>query len=475
MLDKAKVLIIDDEKAARYGMRKALEHQGYEITEAEDGESGLRQMEQLVPDLVICDISMPVMDGMTFLRKVMDGDYTSPVIMITAYGSERIAVEAMKAGAYDYICKPYEIDELRLIVRNALEKVQLERENRALKSEVERRGGFGEIIGESPAMREVYDLISKVGPTDVTVLIQGESGTGKELVARAIHEGSPRREGPFVSMNCAALPKDLIESELFGHEKGAFTGASKERQGKFELAHRGTLFLDEIGDMSLETQSKVLRVLQERRFERLGGAKTIEVDVRVISATNKNLSEEIIARRFRQDLYYRIKVVDIPLSPLRERKEDIPLLVQHFIKRFNERHNKKIEGISPEAIRVLIVYNWPGNVRQLMNAIERSVVLAEGNILEKEHLSAELIEQGSEMSSQSSYTLAEGQWKSEGLSFQEAKRQMVRSFETAFLSTALKENRGNVTKTAAKLGMKRQSLQQKLGELGIDAMTFRRR
>ena len=442
MLNQAKILIVDDERAARYGMRKALEPQGYEIVEAEEGESGLRQTERSSPDVVICDISMPGMDGMAFLREVMKGDHPPLVIMITAYGSERVAVEAMKAGAYDYIRKPYEVDELRLIVKNALEKVQLERENRALRSEVAQRGGFGEIIGESPGMLEVYDFISKVSPTDVTVLIQGESGTGKELVARAIHEGSPREDGPFVSMNCAALPNDLIESELFGHERGAFTGASRDRQGKFELAHRGTLFLDEIGDMSLETQAKVLRVLQERKFERLGGTKIVEVDVRVISATNKDLPEEIAAGKFREDLYYRVKVVDGLLPPLKEREGDIPLLVHHFLRKFNKRHAKGVEDISPEAMGILMEYDWPGNVRQLMNVVERGIVLAEEEVLERKYLPTDLAEravQGSEEAKRSgdqettshvSPSLpVEGQ---SCLSFQEAKRQAVRSFEKSF-------------------------------------------
>ena len=489
-MDKMKILIVDDERAARYGMRRALESQGYEIAEAEDGERGLRQVERFIPDLVVCDISMPGMDGMAFLRAVTAVDDPPPVIMITAYGSERVAVDAMKAGAYEYIRKPYEVDELRLIVKNALEKVRLERENRVLRSEIARRGGFGEIVGESRAMGAVYDLISKVSPTDVTVLIYGESGTGKELVARAIHEGSLRKDGPFVSMNCAALPRDLIESELFGHERGAFTGASRDRQGKFELAHRGTLFLDEIGDMSLETQAKVLRVLQERTFERLGGAKTVKVDVRVISATNKDLPLETAAGRSREDLYYRVKVVDIPLPPLRERKGDIPLLVHHFLRRFNDRHGKAVEGISPEAMRVLMACGWPGNVRQLMNALESSVILARGDILESAHLPTDLFERRLETpegtgrpeedrkgirddgEGMAPAAPDEGMVRT-GLSFQEAKRQAVRSFEMDFLSEALKENRGNVTKTASQLGMKRQSLQQKLRELGMDAAAFR--
>ena len=473
-LDKMKILIIDDERAARYGMRKALESQGYEVAEAEDGESGLRQVEWFAPDLVICDISMPGMDGMTFLRRIGDADDPPPVIMITAYGSERVAVDAMKEGAYEYISKPYEVDELRLVVRNALEKVRLERENRALRFEVARRGGFGEIVGESPVMEKVYDLISKVSPTDVTVLVQGESGTGKELVARAIHEGSARKDGPFVSMNCAALPRDLIESELFGHEQGAFTGASKDRPGKFELAHGGTLFLDEIGDMSLDTQAKVLRVLQERTFERLGGSKSIEVDVRVISATNKDLPQEIAEGRFREDLYYRVKVVEVLLPPLRERREDIPLLAQHILRRFNERHGRSVEGISPEAMHVLMEYDWPGNVRQLMNVLERAVILTQGDVLESTHLSMDQAESRFEVSEEVEQSgVPEPYGRGEDLSFQEAKREAVRSFEIDFLSAALKEHRGNVTRTASQLGMKRQSLQQKLKELGLDAAGFR--
>ena len=336
---------------------------------------------QLNPDLVILDINLPGMDGLAVLAEATQLNHSPLVIVITAYGSEKVAVEAMKRGAYDYIAKPFEIEDLRLTVARALEKLQLKEENLQLRTELEKRSGIGRILGQSSAMRKVFDLIEKVSQSDITVLIQGESGTGKELVAREIHHRSSRFGKSFITMNCAALPENLIESELFGHEKGAFTGAVKQRKGKFEIAHEGTIFLDEIGDMSLNTQSKVLRVLQEKKFERLGGNETLEVDARIISATHKDLLTEMEKGNFRQDLYYRLKVIDITIPPLRERREDIPILVEHYIKEFSERHNKEVQGIDPDALKQIMEFHWPGNVRQLVNILERAVVLASRPIL----------------------------------------------------------------------------------------------
>ena len=302
----------------------------------------------------------------------------------------RLPLKAMKKGAYDYVAKPYEIDELRIIAKNAFEKISLQEENARLRLEIGRLEGLGEIIGQSEAIKEVFGRIEKVGTTDVTVLIEGESGSGKELVSREIHKRSKRRNEPLIIMNCAAVPETLIESELFGHEKGAFTGAAERRSGKFELANKGTIFLDEIGDMSISTQSKLLRVLQEQKFERLGGAETLAVDVRIISATHRDLEEEIEEGRFREDLYYRIKVVNIKIPPLRHRNEDIPLLVNRFIQYFSEKHQKRIVSISSEAMKHLISYNWPGNVRQLKNVIESAVVLANKETLDTTDLPEEI-------------------------------------------------------------------------------------
>lgn len=462
-----KILIVDDDPAARYGLKRALDALACDIVEAEDGEAACAVIATDDPDLLICDIQMPKMDGLTLVKHLTERGDRRPVIVITAYGSERIAVEAMKAGAYDYLSKPYDIDELRCSVENVLETVRLRRENRALRNEIWQRSGFGLLIGRSRAMQKVCDLIDKVAGTDATVLITGESGTGKELVARAIHEQSGRTARPFVAVNAAALPTELIESEMFGHERGAFTGATARRQGKFELADGGTLFLDEIGDMHLETQAKLLRVLQEQRFERLGGSQTVSVDVRVISATNKDLPAEIAHGRFREDLYYRLKVVDIFLPPLRDRREDIPLLIQHFLARFNQQHVKTLTDIPADAMELLITHPWPGNIRELMHAIERAAILSDSGVLHKNLLPDDM-----RAPPEQSTTTTDPIWR-DGLSFRDAKQARVHSFETAFIRAALEHHNGNISRTAPAIGMKRQALQQKLKELGIDPGIYR--
>jgi DNA-binding NtrC family response regulator len=458
-LDKAQLLVVDDEPASRYGIKKALTQFKLNIQEASEGKQALEMISQLNPDLVILDINLPGMDGLSVLAETTQLNHSPLVIVITAYGSEKIAVEAMKRGAYDYIAKPFEIEDLRLTVARALEKLQLKAENLQLRTELEKRSGIGRILGQSAAMRKVFDLIEKVSQSDITVLIQGESGTGKELVAGEIHHRSSRFRKPFITMNCAALPENLIESELFGHEKGAFTGAVKQRKGKFEMAHEGTIFLDEIGDMSLNTQSKVLRVLQEKKFERLGGNETLEVDARIISATHKDLLSEMEKGNFRQDLYYRLKVIDITIPPLRERREDIPILVEHYIKEFAERHNKEVQGIDPDALKQIMEFHWPGNVRQLVNILERAVVLAARPILRTEDLPEDLnIRSGF----------------SEGfldelmhLPFKEAKERITTHFMKEYLTRKLHNNQGNISHTAAELGIHRQSLQMMLRRLGI--------
>ena len=460
-----KILIVDDDPAARYGLKRALAALGCEIVEAEDGEAALAAVAQSNPDLLICDIQMPKMDGLTLVKRLADEGDARPVIVMTAYGSERVAVEAMKAGAYDYLSKPYDVDELRCLVENVLETVRLRRENEALRNEIRQQSGFGLLIGRSRAMEGVYDLIGKVAMTDAGVLISGESGTGKELVARAIHEQSGRKTRPFVAVNAAALPTELIESELFGHERGAFTGATARRQGKFELADGGTLFLDEIGDMHIETQAKLLRVLEEKQFERLGGSETVTVDVRIISATNKDLPAEIAEGRFREDLFYRLKVVDIFLPPLRDRREDIPLLVQHFLARFNDQHSKTMTDVPPDVMKMLMVHAWPGNIRELMHAVERTVIFSDGS-----ELSRDLLPQ--EVRGAASVESTESVWR-DGVFFQDAKQEVVQSFEVAFIRAALEYYEGNISRTAPAIGMKRQALQQKLKEHGIDPGIYR--
>ena len=459
-MPKPSILIVDDEKAARYGMKKLLEKDNYVVFEAKDGTDAMQILKAQLPALVFLDINMPQLDGMKTMEMINAMKNPPLVVIVTAYGSEKIAVEAMKKGAYDYVAKPYEMDELRIIAKNAFEKISLQEENARLRLEIGRLEGLGEIIGQSEAIKEVFDRIEKVGTTDVTVLIEGESGSGKELVARELYKRSKRRNEPLIIMNCAAVPETLIESELFGHEKGAFTGAAERRSGKFELANKGTIFLDEIGDMSVSTQSKLLRVLQEQKFERLGGAETLAVDVRIISATHRDLEEEIEEGRFREDLYYRIKVVNIKIPPLRHRKEDIPLLVNRFIQYFSEEHQKRIVSISNEAMKILISYNWPGNVRQLKNVIESALVLANNEILDTTDLPEEI-----KHPENNAMTLKNVDYN---LSFRDAKKMLIENFERDFIKKKLEEFSGNISRTAEALDMHRQNLQQKIRDLRIN-------
>src|SRR5678815_1859607 len=357
-------MIVDDEEAARYGMRRALSTFGYNITEAGSAEAARALLKQNEPDLLLLDVNLPGLSGLDFLRELKSANGNAPlVIIVTAHGSERMAVEAVKAGAYDYLSKPFELDDLRLVVKNAAETLQLRRENYSLRRRIEvERSQRGALIGNSDAMQRVRGMIEKVAETDATVLVRGESGTGKELVARELHErNSLRRSGSFVAVNCAALPSELIESELFGHEKGAFTGAAARREGKFEQADSGTLFLDEIGDMSSNVQAKLLRALEERRIERLGGNESIPVDVRIVSATHRPLEQEIAAGNFRADLFYRLRVVTIDIPPLRERREDIPQLAETFTQAAAERYNLPLRQVGQSALRKLVDYDWPGN------------------------------------------------------------------------------------------------------------------
>jgi two-component system response regulator AtoC/two-component system nitrogen regulation response regulator NtrX len=459
-----KILLVDDEDNARYAMRKALKVIKAEIQEAKNGEEALQQLQHFLPDIVLCDINMPKMNGLDFLKAAAElevqRDIAPFIVMVTAYGSEKIAVEAMKAGAYDYLSKPYDIDELRLLVKKINEQIELKRENIDLKKQVSRQRG--QIIGTSSAIQHIHDLVDKVAPTDVTVLITGESGTGKELLAHTIHQSSPRISGPYITMNCAAIPKDLVESELFGHEKGAFTGAINQRQGKFELAHNGTLFLDEIADMSLDTQAKILRVLEDKTFTRLGGKETFQADVRLISATNKNLEEEIKLGNFRQDLYYRLKVIELTVPPLRDRREDIPLLVNFYMQKFAKQHHKETKEIGSTAMRLLFDFDWPGNVRQLIHVIEQAVVLSDGHRLTASDLPAE-IQQATPQ--HSSFQLGDE-------SFTEIKEKMVGGFERSIISDALKQCNGNVSQAARLLKMKRQFLQTKMKNLGLERDEF---
>jgi DNA-binding NtrC family response regulator len=381
-MSQARILIIDDEPLMRISVADALKAEGYLVKTAATGPEGVDLIRKEQFDIIISDLRLPGFDGLQVLQTCKEVSARTGVIVITAHGSVDTAVEAMKIGAYDYITKPFSMDELLLIVKRLGKMLELEDENRSLREELEGRFSFKGILGKNDKMREVLEKIKLVASTDSTILIVGESGTGKEIAANAIHHNSPRREGPFIKVSCAALPETLLETELFGHEKGAFTGAVRQRKGRFELAHRGTLFLDEIGEISPVVQVKLLRVLQERKFERVGGAFTIEVDVRLVCATQRDLKKEVQAGRFREDLYYRLSVVPVYLPALRERKEDVVLLAEHFLEKFSTRMGKHREHLSAAAKGMLLRYSFPGNVRELENTIERAVTLSnhEGNI-----------------------------------------------------------------------------------------------
>ena len=390
---KDKILVADDEKSMREFLDIMLKKEGYKVTLASNGEEVMKLIEKDIFDLALVDIRMPRQDGISVLKRIKSISPETVVIVITAYASADTAIKAMKEGAYDYITKPFKIDEIKLIIQNALEKKHLQKENLLLKQVVRDRYHFENIIGQSSKMLELYDLLEKVAPTKTNILITGESGTGKELVAKAIHYNSPRKDKPFVTLNCGAIPESLIESELFGHMRGAFTDAISTKKGLFEVADEGTIFLDEISELPLMMQVKLLRVLQDGEFKRVGGTEDIRVDVRIISATNKNLEEAVREKQFREDLFYRLNVIQIRIPSLRERKEDIPLLTSHFLKRYSEELGKQISQISSEALRVLVQYDYPGNVRELQNIIERAMALETSQELTAQNLSSYIEEQ----------------------------------------------------------------------------------
>jgi len=461
----SKILVVEDEHAIRLALKGLLRREGHDVSVAEDGDVAIDRLREEVFDLVITDLALGRgKSGMDVLRAAKEERLETGVVMITAHGSEKIAVEAMKAGADDYVPKPFDNDELRVVVARSLERHRLERENRLLREQVQRDYGFDNLIGSGAAMRRVFETIQKVAETDLSVMILGESGTGKELVAQALHSTSSRRSRPFVAVNCAAINRELVESELFGHEKGAFTGADRRRIGRFEAADGGTIFLDEIGDMATETQAKVLRVLEERQLERVGSTETIEVDVRVVCATHRDLDEEIKAGRFREDLFYRLKVVEIELPPLRERIEDFAALSDRFLGQVAERLDREKKTLGTAALARLARHGWPGNVRELRNVLERAAVLSVGPEIAVEDLQ---LAPESDEAFQSTPDLE--------LPFVDAKRQTVESFERQYLSQALREHEGNVSRTATAIGMVRQSLQQKIRELGLKVDEFRRR
>ncbi len=449
---KKKILIIDDDATFRLTLRATLEQAGYEIHEAEDGRIGLQRLHEMVFDLILLDLRMKDMQGDEALRRIKEMSPAVPVVIITAYATVQTAVETLKQGAFDYLIKPVDMDALLAIVSKALRYYELESENQVLKERIGEQFDFSRILGRSKKMRDVLEVLILAAPSDATILILGESGTGKELIANAIHENSPRKDRAFVKVNCAALAENLLESELFGHERGAFTGAVQQRKGRFELAAGGTIFLDEIGDMALSTQAKILRVLQEGEFERLGSSKTLKVDVRVVAATHRDLPRAIEEGTFREDLYFRLSVVTIELPALRERKEDIPTLAEHFLKKYAEKNQRLIKGFAPKTMDLLVRYDWPGNIRELENMVERAVILCRDEYIQPGCLPGQFQElAGNEEAGETGVRPGHS----------------IREVEKELILKTLEQTGGNRTRAAEILGITRRALQYKLKEYGF--------
>ncbi|PWT87197.1 MAG: transcriptional regulator [Proteobacteria bacterium] len=458
------LLLVEDKNELRAMLRKALERTGYEVDEAADGSAAIQKVRARRYLLVITDLKMPGASGLDVLRESKQADGTIPVILLTAYGSVEEAVAAMKEGAFDFLQKPVDLDHLKLLVERAAHQQELLRENLLLREEYAARYGFPRIMGEHASLREVSQQIQRVAVTDSTVLLLGESGTGKELFARAIHHLSPRRERPVVALNCAAIPEALVENELFGHERGAFTGAGARKVGKLDLAHRGTLFLDEIAELPLAIQAKLLRVLEEKKFERVGGTQSIEVDVRIVVATNRDLQKQAEAKLFREDLYFRISAVPLTIPPLRDRGEDVLLLAQHFLEQFSREFSKPGLELSPEARERLLHYRWPGNVRELRNTLERAVILADGTAIEPAALQlpdarpdAEALPAG--------LLPASFNWAG---SLEDVTSRAAAHVERVLLETTLREYKWNKTRAAEQLGVTPKTLLAKLRAAGLE-------
>ncbi|HEY6338179.1 MAG TPA: sigma-54 dependent transcriptional regulator [Candidatus Sulfotelmatobacter sp.] len=445
------ILIVEDEAKMRRLLELNLGEDGFTTFSAGDAESGVKLLRENPVDLVLTDLKLPGMNGLEFLQAVKRQNATLPVVVMTAFGTVETAVEAMKAGASDYVLKPFSLAEMRMVVHKELDVRNLREENRSLREALGKRYSHPNIVARSAKMQETLATVERVAPTNATVLLGGESGVGKDLIARAIHEKSRRASGPFIKINSTAIPENLLESELFGYEKGAFTGAGASKPGKFELADKGTLFLDEIGDVPPATQVKLLRVLQEREFERLGGTKTIKVDVRLVAATNRNLRAALEQGTFREDLYYRLNVVPIDIAPLRERKEDIPELVNLFISRFAGDSGKPVEGITPEAMRVLVNYHWSGNVRELQNIIERACALAKGTVIEASDIHLD--------SHPAKGNDGGNQFLPAGMTLEQWEDEMIQE--------ALRRAHGNKSQAARLLGLSRNALRYRLSKIGI--------
>lgn len=463
-MSQKRILIIEDEESFRHMLSIILSKEGYEVETASNGEEALDKLLSFSFDQVLCDIRMPNMDGLGFLKEVNRLGIETTIIMMSAYGTIDIAIEAMKLGAYDYISKPFKPDEIILTLRKAEEREQLRKENRQLRKEIQKEYGFDNIVSKNEKMLKIFDTIKKVAPYKSTILITGESGTGKELVARALHFNSNRAGNPFIAVNCGAIPENLLESELFGHAKGAFTDAIRMKKGLFEEADGGTLFLDEIGELPPQLQVKLLRVLQEGEIRRIGESKPIKVDVRIVAATVKDLAKEVNAGRFRDDLFYRLNVLPIHIPPLRERKEDIPLLVNHFIRKYSESTNKNVIKIDSRALNALMNYRWYGNVRELENTIERAIVLADGDTIELIHLPVEIQEYQQEYKERIDNFEIPLKIEEEDYSIKKA----TKLLETNLIKKALKKARGNHTHAAKLLEISHRALLYKIKEYEIN-------
>jgi two-component system, NtrC family, response regulator AtoC len=453
------ILVADDDASIRSLLKQLLSDEGFAVHEASTGIEVVDKVKETSPDLVIMDVRMPELDGIEALARLKSTNPKTAVLIMTAFGSSNAAIRAMELGAFDYITKPFELDKISHSVKRVLDYQDLTQEVEVLRDEISSLVQTERIVGNSPAMQEVYKTIGKVAKADATVLITGESGTGKELVAEALHFNSNRRSGPMVKVSCAALPETLLEAELFGHEKGSFTGAMTQRRGRFEMADKGTIFLDEIGEMTMPTQTKLLRVLQERKIERIGSNLPIKVDIRIIVATNKDLQKQVEQSKFRDDLYYRLNVINIHMPPLRDRKEDIPSLVEHFLAKHRYSATAQPAAISEEAIRRLMEYNWPGNVRELENVIERAVVLSRGQIITSRELPFGEHESGEG---------EEGEGEAESKSDSSFFKKSVAQFEKDLIMKALRDANGNRSKAAEMLGIYRRLLYAKIKEYGLE-------
>ena len=459
-MSKKIILVVDDEPGMRQYLNKLLSDNKYKVLLAENGKEALDAVQVQKPELVLADLKMPKMDGIELLDKIKKISSSTPVIMMTAFGTMETAVQAMKMGAADFVNKPFDIDQILLVIKNALERVQLKEENIVLRQQLTKSYSFEDVVSQNEQMHKIFAIIKNIAPTRSHVLIQGETGTGKEMIARAIHNLSPQCDHPFIPVDCGALTESILESELFGHIKGAFTGATEDKKGLFEIAHRGTAFLDEIGKTSLRTQSKLLRVLQNSEIKRVGEASSRHIDVRLIAASNENLQKSIVSGNFREDLFYRLNVILIELPPLRDRKEDIPLLIEHFLMKYNRLERRNLKNISKDSLNILMNYDWPGNIRELENIIHRAVVMKIDDIIEPNDLPATL--------HHLTFSAERRKRPTRDRDFSKARKTFIELFEKDFIVSSLKDHKGNVSRMAKAIRLDRRNLQRKFKMYGIN-------